>query len=165
MIRFCHPCPPQAVAKATTKPLIVVLFHGGPLDVSDMLGSPRVGAILSAGMPGQHGAAAIADILVGATVPSGVQWRGGWGGEPNRGDRVEMDGLCAGGMVSRLHNVRKRPLASCLPGRVPVSWYRESYMLQLGATDQRMRASADGSFLGAWWWWWRCCCLLLLLLL
>lgn len=65
--------PVQAVARSTTKPLIVVLFHGGPLDVSDMLDSPRVGAILSAGMPGQHGAAAIADILVGAVAPSGAR--------------------------------------------------------------------------------------------
>ena len=63
----------QAVAKGTSKPLIVVLFHGGPLDVSEMLDSPRVGAILSAGMPGQHGAAAVADILVGAVAPSGAR--------------------------------------------------------------------------------------------
>lgn len=61
----------QAVAAAARRPLVVVLFHGGPLDVSDMEASPRVGAILSAGMPGQHGALAVADILLGRVSPSG----------------------------------------------------------------------------------------------
>ncbi|KAL4443344.1 hypothetical protein ABPG75_011081 [Micractinium tetrahymenae] len=61
----------QALAAATSKPLVVVLVHGGPLDISDMLASPRVGAILSAWIPGQHGALGIADLLLGKAVPSG----------------------------------------------------------------------------------------------
>lgn len=61
----------QALATLTTKPLVVVLIHGGPIDVSDMVASPRVGAILSTSYPGQHGAIAVADILLGKTSPSG----------------------------------------------------------------------------------------------
>lgn len=63
---------PQALAAAAGKPLVVVLIHGGPLDVSDMLAAPGVGAILSAWVPGQHGALGIADLLLGRAVPSGA---------------------------------------------------------------------------------------------
>ncbi|KAL4434180.1 hypothetical protein ABPG75_000621 [Micractinium tetrahymenae] len=67
----------QKVASLTTKPLIVVLVHGGPLDVSSMVESPRVGAILSIWHPGQHGSVAVADLLLGKASPSGrtpVTW-------------------------------------------------------------------------------------------
>ncbi len=41
-------CPVQALASRTTKPLVVVLVHNGPIDVSELQASPRVAAILSA---------------------------------------------------------------------------------------------------------------------
>ena len=45
----CHPLPPlQALAAGTSTPLVVVLVHNGPLDISELEASPRVGAILSA---------------------------------------------------------------------------------------------------------------------
>ena len=56
---------------------MVVLIHGGPIDVSDMQASSRVGAVVTAWYPGQHGSAALADILIGARAPSGrtpVTW-------------------------------------------------------------------------------------------
>lgn len=49
--RACHPTHLprlQALATRTTKPLVVVLVHNGPIDVSELQASPRVGAILSA---------------------------------------------------------------------------------------------------------------------
>ena len=49
--------PPQAAAKRTSTPLVVVLVHGGPLDVEWLQTSPRVGAILTAWFPGQVGTA------------------------------------------------------------------------------------------------------------
>ena len=56
----------------TDKPLVVVLMHGGPIDISDMLASPRVGAVLTTWYPGQAGGAALADILLGRVSPSGA---------------------------------------------------------------------------------------------
>lgn len=84
--------PPQKVASLTTKPLSVVLVHAGPLDISPMVASPRVGAILSMWHPGQHGSVALADLLLGRTSPSGEK-RGhqGW-----QGALVLLNG--AGGM-------------------------------------------------------------------
>lgn len=60
----------KAAAVNTNTPIIVVLVHGGPLDVAWMEKSDRINAILSAWYPGQ-GAAGIADLLFGKTSPSG----------------------------------------------------------------------------------------------
>lgn len=38
----------QALATRASKPLVVVLVHNGPIDVSELQASPRVAAILSA---------------------------------------------------------------------------------------------------------------------
>jgi hypothetical protein len=43
----------RAAASQTSAMIVVVLIHGGPLDVSWMHASPRVGAILSSIFPGQ----------------------------------------------------------------------------------------------------------------
>lgn len=60
----------KAAAVNTDTLIIVVLVHGGPLDVSWLEQSDRISGILSAWYPGQ-GAAGIADILFGKTSPSG----------------------------------------------------------------------------------------------
>nr|QOL01198.1 putative extracellular protein TR9_010 [Trebouxia lynnae] len=60
----------KAAAVNTDTPIVVVLVHGGPLDVSWMHKSDRIGAIMSAWYPGQ-GAAGIADLLFGKVSPSG----------------------------------------------------------------------------------------------
>jgi len=62
----------QALANRTSTPLVVVLIHGGPLDISDMQASPRVGAVLTAWHPGQYGSTVVADIIFGKTSPSGA---------------------------------------------------------------------------------------------
>jgi hypothetical protein len=43
----------QAVAKYTKAHIVVLLIHGGPLDVSWLQQSDRVGAILTSWYPGQ----------------------------------------------------------------------------------------------------------------
>lgn len=43
----------QATAQRTNASIVVVLIHGGPLDVEWLQNSPRVGAILTAWYPGQ----------------------------------------------------------------------------------------------------------------
>ncbi|KAA6425682.1 MAG: beta-glucosidase-related glycosidase, partial [Trebouxia sp. A1-2] len=60
----------KAAAVNTDTLIIVVLVHGGPLDISWLEESDRISGILSAWYPGQ-GAAGIADILFGKTSPSG----------------------------------------------------------------------------------------------
>ncbi|DBB14816.1 TPA: hypothetical protein ACH3X3_004423 [Trebouxia sp. C0006] len=60
----------KAAAVNTDTLIIVVLVHGGPLDISWLEKSDRISGILSAWYPGQ-GAAGIADILFGKTSPSG----------------------------------------------------------------------------------------------
>ena len=46
-------CAVQAAAVNTNTPIIVVLIHGGPLDVAWMEKSDRINGILSAWYPGQ----------------------------------------------------------------------------------------------------------------
>ena len=41
------------LARRTSTPLVVVLVHGGPVDVSWLQESPRIGAMLTAWYPGQ----------------------------------------------------------------------------------------------------------------
>lgn len=43
----------ENVARRTKTPLVVILVHGGPVDVSWMQNSPRYGSILTAWYPGQ----------------------------------------------------------------------------------------------------------------
>ena len=42
-----------ALARMTTTPLVLVLVHGGPLDISTLSADPRFGAILTAWYPAQ----------------------------------------------------------------------------------------------------------------
>lgn len=53
------------------KTLIVVQFSGGQLDDSAILSNPGVHAIVWAGLPGQSGGTAVADILDGTRSPAG----------------------------------------------------------------------------------------------
>ncbi len=43
----------QGVAKYTDTHIVVILIHGGPLDVSWLQQSDRVGAIMTSWYPGQ----------------------------------------------------------------------------------------------------------------
>lgn len=57
------------VAKATGKPLVVVLFNGSPLDLSWV--KENASAVVEAWYPGQAGGLALADVLSGRTDPAG----------------------------------------------------------------------------------------------
>lgn len=61
----------RELAARTRRPIIVVLIHGGPIDISALVGNPRVGAVLTAWYPAQ-GVMAIPNVLLGVTPPSGV---------------------------------------------------------------------------------------------
>jgi beta-D-xylosidase 4 len=54
-----------AAVGAVGKPMVVVLLHGGSVDVSPERDSPGVGAILDAGYPGMLGGTVIAQTLLG----------------------------------------------------------------------------------------------------
>ena len=56
-------------AKATGKPLVVVLFNGSPLDLSWV--KANASAVVEAWYPGQAGGLALADVLSGRTDPAG----------------------------------------------------------------------------------------------
>jgi beta-D-xylosidase 4 len=61
----------KAIASQTKTPIICILVHGGPLDISELIAMPRVEAVLSIGYPGQRGGVALANVLWGITPPSG----------------------------------------------------------------------------------------------
>jgi beta-glucosidase len=54
---------------ATGKPVVVVLFNGRPLAISEL--QKKATAILEAWFPGTHGAEGVADVLFGKTEPAG----------------------------------------------------------------------------------------------
>ncbi|KAK9802811.1 hypothetical protein WJX73_010724 [Symbiochloris irregularis] len=60
----------ENVARRTKTPLVVILVHGGPLDVSWIQNSPRYGSILTAWYPGQ-GASGVLDVVFGKVSPGG----------------------------------------------------------------------------------------------
>jgi len=60
----------QQVANAAKKPVIIVLFSAVPLDLTQVLANPKVGAILHVGQPSVQ-TLGIGDLLFGVKVPSG----------------------------------------------------------------------------------------------
>lgn len=60
----------KAVTKAVSKPVVVVTMTGVPLDISELLANPKVGAILHAGVPGVQ-TLGIGDVLFGLKSPAG----------------------------------------------------------------------------------------------
>merc|ERR1712038_637535 len=58
------------VAAAAKKPIIVVTLTAVPLDISELLSNPKVGAILHAGQPSVT-TLGIGDVLFGKKVPAG----------------------------------------------------------------------------------------------
>ena len=60
----------RRVARASARPVILVLLCGGPVDVSEAAGWARVGAVIWMGYPGQAGGEALARVLFGDFNPS-----------------------------------------------------------------------------------------------
>ena len=61
----------QALANATTTPIVLVVMSGSGVEVTWAAASPRVGAIVQHFYPGVLGGEALADVLFGAAAPSG----------------------------------------------------------------------------------------------
>eukprot|EP00966_Prymnesium_polylepis_P074055 1718284-Prymnesium_polylepis.1 len=61
-----------SVADAAASPITVVLVNGGPLAIRALKESPKVGAIVEAFLPGQFGAEAVMQLLLGDASPSGL---------------------------------------------------------------------------------------------
>jgi hypothetical protein len=59
------------VASCSKKPVILVVFGGGPIDMTQEQMSSSIGAIIWAGYPGQSGGTALAKIIFGDVSPSG----------------------------------------------------------------------------------------------
>ncbi|KAH7847792.1 hypothetical protein Vadar_030315 [Vaccinium darrowii] len=61
----------QSVAKVAKNPVVLVLFCGGPVDVSFAKEDPKIGSMLWAGYPGEAGGIALAEIIFGDHNPGG----------------------------------------------------------------------------------------------
>ena len=59
----------DSVAKASKKPVILVLICGGPVDITSAKYNNKIGGILWAGYPGEVGAIALAQIIFGDHNP------------------------------------------------------------------------------------------------
>ncbi|XP_061345919.1 probable beta-D-xylosidase 7 [Gastrolobium bilobum] len=61
----------NSVAKASKRPVILVLLCGGPVDISSAKYDNQIGGILWAGYPGEQGSIALAQIIFGDHNPGG----------------------------------------------------------------------------------------------
>ncbi|GAA0157455.1 glucosidase [Lithospermum erythrorhizon] len=60
-----------AVAKASKKPVVLVILSGGPVDISFAKYDPMIGSILWAGYPGEAGGFALSEVIFGEHNPGG----------------------------------------------------------------------------------------------
>jgi beta-glucosidase-like glycosyl hydrolase len=60
-----------AVCRATENPCIIAVMSGGAIDVSPLMGDPRIGSIFYTGYPGGGGGPAFVDLVFGDAVPAG----------------------------------------------------------------------------------------------
>jgi xylan 1,4-beta-xylosidase len=58
------------VAKASKGPVILVIMSAGGFDISLAKSNNKISSILWIGYPGQHGGAAVADVIFGSYNPS-----------------------------------------------------------------------------------------------
>lgn len=61
----------QNVAKVAKNPVVLVLFCGGPVDVTFAKEDPKIGSMVWAGYPGEAGGVALAQIIFGDHNPGG----------------------------------------------------------------------------------------------
>jgi len=60
----------KQIADAAKEPIVVIIFTAVPLDISDLLANPKVGAVLYAGQP-SVAIVGLGDILFGKKAPAG----------------------------------------------------------------------------------------------
>lgn len=58
-----------SVARSSKKPIILVIFSGGPIDITSAKYDKNIGGILWAGYPGEAGGTALAEIIFGDHNP------------------------------------------------------------------------------------------------
>ena len=59
----------KSVAKASKRPVVLVLLCGGPVDITSAKFNNKVGGILWAGYPGEVGGVALAQVIFGDHNP------------------------------------------------------------------------------------------------
>ncbi|XP_058080993.1 probable beta-D-xylosidase 6 isoform X2 [Magnolia sinica] len=67
----------SAVARASKRPIVLILIGGGPLDVSFARDDPLIASIMWVGYPGEAGGKAVAEVIFGEFNPGGrlpVTW-------------------------------------------------------------------------------------------
>jgi hypothetical protein len=59
----------KSVAKASKKPVILVILCGGPVDITFAKNNDKIGGIIWAGYPGELGGRALAQVVFGDYNP------------------------------------------------------------------------------------------------
>ncbi|XP_078166837.1 beta-xylosidase/alpha-L-arabinofuranosidase 1-like isoform X2 [Carex rostrata] len=91
------------VANASKGPVVLIIMSAGGFDISFAKSNDKISSILWIGYPGQHGGAALADVIFGSYNPS---------------------------------------------GRLPITWYPESFSEHISMTDMRMRPDPSTNYPG-----------------
>ncbi|KAJ1703933.1 hypothetical protein LUZ63_003712 [Rhynchospora breviuscula] len=91
------------VANASKGPVVLVIMSAGGFDISFAKSNDKISSILWIGYPGQHGGAALGDVIFGSYNPS---------------------------------------------GRLPITWYPESFSENISMTDMRMRPDPSTGYPG-----------------
>lgn len=93
----------EKISKSVKNPIVLVLFCGGPVDVSFAKDDKNIGSIIWAGYPGESGGVALAEIIFG---------------DHNPGGRLPMTWYPQEFVKVPMTDMRMRPdLASGYPGR------------------------------------------------
>uniref|UniRef100_A0A2C9WG90 Fibronectin type III-like domain-containing protein n=2 Tax=Manihot esculenta TaxID=3983 RepID=A0A2C9WG90_MANES len=108
------------VASVSKAPVILVIMSGGGMDVSFAKNNDKITSILWVGYPGEAGGAAIADVIFGYHNPI---------------------------FLIRMSETRKLKYYFS-GGRLPMTWYPQSYVDKVPMTNMNMRADPSTGYPG-----------------